>query len=405
MTAVDARVDEGAVPTHARTRGGPLRIVVRLVVGPLRVVIVLAVICAIFQSLNEAFLTAANISNLALQIVPMGIIATGVVLVLLLGQIDLSVGATSGLCGAIMAVLVVNHGWNGYLGILGAVAVGAALGAALGAATTFLQLPSFIVTLAALLAWQGLQILVLGDNGTLNIGDPRVTDLATYRLPNGLAVPLGVVLVLGYAGLQVRRTLRQHALGVEVDPWLLVGAKVVGVGSMVFGGLAVLLADRGVPLALVIFVGLLTVVNAVLTGTVHGRYLMAVGGNAESARRVGIPVRTVLVVTFACTGALAAFGGVMGAARLQAATQAAGGSDLLLLAIASPVIAGVSLFGGRGSVWGALLGAVVIGSISNGMDLLGLDASLKYVVTGAVLFVAVALDAVARLQRRKEGLG
>jgi D-xylose transport system permease protein len=158
-----------------------------------------------------------------------------------------------------------------------------------------------------------------------------------------------------------------------------------------------------VPLSLLILVLIIILVNALLTSTKFGRHLMATGGNPESARRVGIPVLRITVIGFAMTGALAAFGGVMAASRLGAATQAAGGSDTLLLAIAAPVIAGVSLFGGRGSVWAALMGSIVIGAISNGMDLLGLDQSYKYILTGIVLALAVALDAMARMRRRSKG--
>ncbi len=400
------RIDETvAVTTRERSTSRRAAIAVgHALTGPLRVILVLIVIATIFQSLNSNFLTAANISNLALQIVPMGIIASGVVIVLLLGEIDLSVGAMSGLCGSVMAVLAVNQGWPAPLAIAMAIVVGAALGALQGTAITFLGLPSFIVTLAGLLTWQGLHLWVLNDNGTVNITNEAITNLATLRLPNAASWLLAGMGVGGYAVQQLARMRSQNTAGVEADPSRLTVARIVGLAVAAVGVTALLISDRGVPLALVIFIGVLIALNALITASVFGRHLMAVGGGTESARRVGISVKRIIILAFSLTAALGALGGVMAAARLQAATRAAGGSDLLLLAIAAPVIAGVSLFGGRGSVWGALLGSVVIGAISNGMDLMGWEAWIKNTITGLVLFVAVALDALARQRRRRQGL-
>ena len=390
-------------PRTNRSVGDAWRGLLNLAAGPLRVVLVLVVIAVTFQLLNPNFLNAANLSNLLLQIVPIGLISVGVVIVLLLGEIDLSVGAVSGLAGAVLGVTLVNKGWNVVLAILAALLVGAIIGALQGSAIVALQLPSFIVTLAGLLTWQGAQLWVLGGGGTINVNNKFIVNLSNYFLPDWLSITLLIVGIAIYAALQFTRRIQQQKAGVEVETARTAALRIIGVAVVAAVVAAVLFADRGVPLAFIILLTVILLVNALITATRWGRHLVAVGGNAESARRVGIKVTRVKVVAFAMASTLAAAGGIMAVSRLQAATQGAGGNDLLLLAIAGPVIAGVSLFGGRGSVWGALIGSIVIGAIANGMDLLGLDASIKYIVTGIVLFLAVTLDALARIRRRKQG--
>jgi D-xylose transport system permease protein len=369
----------------------------------LRVILGLAVIWIVFQIQEDRFLSAVNLTNLVLQITAIGLISVGVVLVLLLGEIDLSVGAVSGLCAAIMAVLSAKHGWSPYLAIAAGVAAGTAIGLFQGFIFMRFGIPSFVVTLAGLLAWQGALLEVLGETGTVNLTDPKITGLANTFYGETLSWTVAVLAVGGFAALSLLGRWRRVRDGLSVPPLPAVIVRIVLVGAAVIAAVAVLNADRGLPLAALILVGFVLVFQYVTTSTRFGRHIYAVGGNAEAARRAGIKVTRVRVVVFALASSMAAIGGIMAASRLLAVNQSSGAGDVLLLAIAGPVIAGTSLFGGRGSVWTALLGALVIGSISNGMDLLALESSVKFMVTGAVLLAAVVIDAIARQQRRAAG--
>jgi D-xylose transport system permease protein len=371
--------------------------------GSVRVLIAIAVIWAIFQVAEPRFLTAVNLTNLVLQITAVGLISVGVVLVLLLGEIDLSVGAVSGVCSAIMAVLNVQHGWNPYLAIAAAVVAGACIGLFQGFMFDFFGIPSFVVTLAGLLAWQGVQLKVLGDTGTINLNDPTITGLTGTFYSDTVGWIIAIVGVGLFAGTRLWARRSRIRAGLEAPPVGAVALRISIVAVAVIAAVAVLNASRGVPLACLILVGFVMVFQYVTTRTRFGRHIYAVGGNAEAARRAGISIMKVRVVVFTLASSMAAVGGIMAASRLLAVNQSSGGSDLLLLAIAGPVVAGTSLFGGRGSVWTALLGAIVIGSISNGMDLLALASSIQFIVTGAVLLAAVVVDALARRQRAASG--
>ncbi len=371
--------------------------------GSLRVLISIAVIWAIFQAEESRFLTAVNLTNLVLQITAVGLISVGVVLVLLLGEIDLSVGAVSGVCSAVMAVLNVQHGWNPYLAIAAAVVAGAAIGLFQGFMFDFFGIPSFVVTLAGLLAWQGVQLKVLGDTGTVNLNDPTITGLTGTFYSDTVGWIIAILGVGLLAGMRLSARRSRIRAGLEDSPLGVVVLRLCLVAVVVIVTVAVLNSDRGVPLACLILLGFVLVFQYVTTRTRFGRHIYAVGGNAEAARRAGISIRKVRVVVFMLASTMAAVGGIMAASRLLAVNQSSGGSDLLLLAIAGPVVAGTSLFGGRGSVWTALLGAIVIGSISNGMDLLALASSIQFIVTGAVLLAAVVVDALARRQRAASG--
>ncbi|MBK7862457.1 MAG: sugar ABC transporter permease [Archangiaceae bacterium] len=350
----------------------------------LPVLIGLVAIAIVFQSLNANFLSARNLTNLGLQIAAMSLVACGLVFVLLLGEIDLSAGAVSGLGAAVMGVVGVRFGLPGPLCALAALLTGAAIGLFQGVWITRFTVPSFVVTLAGLLAWQGAQLGVLGDTGSLNLNDGFIVGLCATFLP-----PLagGALLVAAITGVALTSVLSRR--------WVSAGR----LGLLGISGglpLAIFSADRGVPLAVVLVVGVVALMDAVVRRTRFGRHVLAVGGNAEAARRAGISVERVRIAVFALGSMLAAAGGVLAASRLLAVNQSSGGGDLLLNAIASAVIGGTSLFGGRGSVWSALIGALAIGGISNGMDLLGWASPVKYGVTGAVLLLAVTVDALAR---------
>jgi D-xylose transport system permease protein len=371
--------------------------------GSLRVIIAIALIWAIFQFEESRFLSSTNLTNLVLQIAAVGLISVGVVLVLLLGEIDLSIGAVSGLCAAVMAVLSVQHGWSPYLALAAGILAGTAIGLFQGIVLDFFDIPSFVVTLAGLLAWQGFQLKVLGTTGPVNLTDATITGLAGTFYGGAVGWVIAAVGIAGFAGVRLWRRRERLRAGLAAAPLAAVVVRIVLVAAAVIVTVAALDADRGVPLAGLILVGFVLVFQYVTTRTRFGRHLFAVGGNAEAARRAGISITRVRVTVFMLASSMAAVGGIMAASRLLAVNQSSGGSDLLLLSIAGPVVAGTSLFGGRGSVWTALLGAVVIGSISNGMDLLALDASVQFIVTGAVLLAAVIADALARRQRSASG--
>ncbi|MEW5852477.1 MAG: sugar ABC transporter permease [Myxococcota bacterium] len=367
---------------------------------PWPVLVGLGVIGAVFQLANPNFLTPLNLTNLLLQIAATGTLATGMVLVLLLGEIDLSAGAVSGLCAACMAVLHVRHGVNGALAAGAALVLGATIGTLQGWWITRLRVPSFVVTLAGLLAWQGALLFVLGSTGSVNLRDPFVVGLAGTFLPSGAAWIAASVVVLLQLAARVRHQAQRARAGLATSSTGNMAVHAVLLILVIGGTTAVLTADRGFPLAVVILVGMMAVVDGMVTRTRLGRHILAVGSNAEAARRAGIPVSRVRITAFALCSTLAALGGVLAASRLQAVNQSSGSGDLLLNAIASAVIGGTSLFGGKGSAWSALLGALVIGSISNGMDLLALESSIKFMVTGAVLLVAVTVDALGQQGRR-----
>ena len=394
---------------------GLLRLAVRRLrqgeLGALPVVLGLVLIAIIFQTQNSHFLTSLNITNLMIQIAPVGVISVGIVLVLLLGEINLAVGALSGLCAAVMAVLSFKHNINGPVSVLTGIAVGAFFGLVIGLWVAKLHVPSFIVTLAALIAFQGAQLYTLGSTGSVNLTDTFITDLVNRLLPLWMGWTLAIAFVVIYCGGILLGRRRRAASGLLVEPLAVTGVRMVVLGVPVLGVTAIMSSDRsvglipvqGVPLGVVIFIGFVVVFDLIMRRTLFGRYVMAVGGNEEASRRAGISVDGVRIAVFTISGALCAVGGILAASRLYAVNQSSGGGDVLLDAIAGAVIGGTSLFGGRGSVWSALLGGLVIGSIANGMDLLALESSVKFMITGGVLLLAVTIDAIARRGRQAAG--
>jgi D-xylose transport system permease protein len=401
MSTADATVDE-----DVEVRSPQLELLRRFVAGDLaelRVVLALAVIWLVFYIQEPRFMSSVNLSNLVLQMTAVGLVSVGIVLVLLLGEIDLSVGAVSGLAAAIMAVLNVKHGWSPYLAIAAAVAAGTAIGLFQGSVFTRFAVPSFVVTLAGLLAWPGAQLKVLGETGTVNLNDPKILGLTNTFYSDTVGWIFALAAIGVYAGTALRARQKRVSDGLSAPQLGLILLRIGLVTVAVLVAVWVLNDDRGVPLAALILVGFCLLFFYLTTRTTFGRHVFAVGGNAEAARRAGIHVTRIRVIVFMIASSMAAIGGIMAASRLLAVNQSSGAGDFLLLAIAGPVIAGTSLFGGRGSVWHALLGALVITSISNGMDLLALDSAIKFMVTGAVLLAAVVIDAIARRQRQAAG--
>jgi D-xylose transport system permease protein len=372
--------------------------------GSFPIVLGLCGIWLIFWLANEKFLSPLNLTNLMLQIAALGTLAISVFLVLLLGEIDLSAGMVSGLCAAVMAVLNVKAGVPGPAAVLAGMSVGLGIGLFQGAWITKLHIPSFIVTLAGMIAWQGALLWVLGSTGTINLRDSFITGIAgTFFKEAWVGALLGAALVAGYTAVKLLERRRRLAAGLPAASVQTLMWRVALVAVIVVGALLIFYTDRGLPLAAVIFVGLVILIDWVTKRTVYGRHIYAVGGNAESARRAGIQVDRVRISVFMLASTIAAVAGVLAASRLLAVNQSSGSSDFLLNAIAATIIGGTSLFGGRGSAWSALLGALVIGSISNGMDLLAFESSLKFIITAAVLLAAVTVDAVTR--RRREAVG
>jgi D-xylose transport system permease protein len=368
--------------------------------GPLPVIAGLVVIAIVFGTLNDRFLSAENLTNLALQMAATGTISLGVIMVLLLGEIDLSVGSVSGLSAVLMTIFNVQHGLNPLLSIVLAIVIAAAIGLVHGLMFTQLGMPSFVVTLAGLIGWQGLLLYLLGKEGTINLPfDGAIAKMSDTWLPPSVSWVLAVVIVLVYGGATLLTRRARSGAGLPVPPvaWAIV--RVVVLAIVLAATVAVLNNDRGVPLTLLIFGGLVVALDLVLQHTVGGRWIYAVGGNAEAARRAGINVTAIRLVAFVAASSLAAAGGILAASRLVAVNQSSGGSDILLNAIAAAVIGGTSLFGGRGRSYAALLGILVIQSITNGMLLLNVDSSVRFMVTAGVLALAVALDSLARKGR------
>ncbi|MGW7369382.1 sugar ABC transporter permease, partial [Streptomyces sp. NPDC054841] len=364
--------------------------------GSIPVVIGLILICVIFQSLNSNFLSAQNLSNIAVTMVATGMMAVGIIFVLLLGEIDLSVGSVSGVSGAIVAVLTVTHGMNEWLAVLVAIASGAAIGALHGFFFARIGAPAFAVTLAGLLFWLGFMLQLLGDQGTINLdGEGVVGKLTTYYFSDvAAAYGLAAVAVAGFFLSSFFDSRRREAAGIPSRP----------VGDIIFRSALLAVVSfaaafmfnqyKGLPLALVLFLAVLVITDFVLRRTAYGRKIFALGGSVEASRRAGINVTAVRVSVFAIAGTFAAIGGLFWASKIAAANQSAGAGDLLMNVIAAAVIGGTSLFGGRGRTWNALLGVMVIVSIQYGLALEGIATPIQYMITGGVLLATVVIDSV-----------
>ncbi|WP_298961530.1 sugar ABC transporter permease [uncultured Roseibium sp.] len=346
-------------------------------------------------SIRFIFLSPRNIYNLFMQSAVIATLAVGITVVLLLGEIDLSAAATAGVCAALLGVLVLA-GIPGWTACLIVMAVGVAMGAAQGLLIAYVGIPSFVVTLAGLLGYQGLMQKIL-PTGNLNISDPFVRAIARILVPDIWGLLLATLLVVAIAALALRRQAERKLRGLELDTATTLWGQVAFFAIIVFAAVLTMNAYRSVPLLIILLTGVTAIVGWVTTSTPFGRSIFAVGGNAESARRVGMNVKRIRVAAFGIVGLLAAIGGIFGASRYGSVSYTAfAGGSLLLESIGAAVIGGTSLFGGRGSVWNAILGALVIGSLGNGLDLSGASAADKLMFSGAILLLAVAIDALSR---------
>ncbi|MBR1325925.1 MULTISPECIES: sugar ABC transporter permease [Bradyrhizobium] len=394
---------------HADTLGNTVSAFVDRVrsgdLGSLPVVVGLIVICTAFESLNPVFLAPNNLVNLLFDCSTVGVISLGIVCILMVGEIDLSVGSVSGFASALVGVLWVGQDWPVAVAIVTALVLGAAIGALYAFLFNRLGMPSFVSTLAGLLGWLGLQLYLLGSSGSINLpyGSPLVNFGQMLVMPPIVSYVLAAVASLVMFVTSYRTAMRRRQAGLSASSLGRMVLKALLVTVMLEFVVYYLNLGRGIPWMFGLFVGLCVVMNYALTRTKWGRSMSAVGGNREAARRAGINVRRVYLTAFVLCSTLAAAGGILAAARLASSSQQAGTGDVNLNAIAAAVIGGTSLFGGRGTAYSALLGVIVIQSIASGLTLLDLSSSLRYMITGAVLAIAVIVDSLARRSRLSHG--
>ncbi|MFI5492628.1 sugar ABC transporter permease [Actinoplanes sp. NPDC051859] len=388
-----------------RVRGGDI--------GSLPAILGLVALCLIFSVARPAFFTPLNFANLFSQGAAVIFIAMGLVFVLLLGEIDLSAGFASGVCGAIMAILLTDQGWTWYAAIPVALGTGVAIGFALGFLVSKLGIPSFVVTLAGFLAFQGVLLVLLDGGKNISIRDPFVLSLAKNNMSVALSWALAVVLILGYATTQLLRFRARATRGLITDPMGIVLARIGGLAVLLVAAVAVLTQERsinplsisvkGVPLVAPLIAVALVAWTFVLGRTTYGRHVYAVGGNKEAARRAGIAVDRIRISVFVIGSFMAAIGGIFAASRANSVDPNSGGSNVLLYAVGAAVIGGTSLFGGKGRVLDAVIGGAVIAVIDNGMGLMDFSGGQKFIFTGLILLLAASVDALSRRRAAATG--
>ncbi len=381
-----------------RVRGGEL--------GMMPVVLGLVVIGTVFYAYEPAFLSSRSLVSMMLFAAPVGIISLGIVMVLLLGEIDLSVGSVSGFSASVMGVLLVDQGVSLWLAMGAAILVGVVIGAFYAALFVFVGVPSFVFSLAGLLAFEGALLWVLSE-GSITV--PRDSGIAQFArnkfLTDGQAYALVALVTLAYLGSRLLAVRQRRAAGLTPPNLLGILLKTAALG----GGLAWLTyylgIARGWGYLFVLFAALVVLMDLLLRRSRWGRHLFAVGGNEEAARRAGIKVGLIYTSAFVLCSTFAALGGILAAAQLTSVSQSSGTGDTNLTAIAAAVIGGTSLFGGRGSAYAALLGIMVLQAIESGLNLMNVDSDVRFIVTGGVLLLAVAIDSVARRVRSSSGRG
>ncbi len=373
--------------------------VLPVVVGELGIIVFFT-----FTATN--FFTAANFNNVIVQMAGTTMLAYGVVFVLLLGEIDLSIGYLSGIAALSVAEFQLpgsSHNYPGLIAIGLAILIAAGIGAAQGTVVAKVGVPSFVVTLAGLLIWQGVILHVLEFRGVIIIEDKLVNDLANYFFSEEGGWIIAAVITGAYAAIVLGGVVGHRRAGVSIRNPTLTVVKVLGVAVASFGTIAICNRDRGLPLAGLLMIIFLVALTFLAKRTSFGRHVYAVGGNAEAARRAGINVARIRILVFMISGFMSGVGGVILAARLNSVDLNVGGGTLLLDAIAAAVIGGTSLFGGRGEVRSALIGSLVIATIGNGLNTGGYKTGTIYVVTGVILLLAVTLDTVARRLQMRSG--
>jgi D-xylose transport system permease protein len=375
-------------------------------VGALPALLGLFVLCIVFGTQSSVFLTPGNLANLLTQAAAVIVIAMGLVFVLLLGEIDLSAGYAAGVCGALLVIMITEMDYPWYLAFPISVLAGVLLGAVIGYLVAQLKIPSFVVTLATFLAFQGLLLLLVGEGGTIRIEDPVILAVENKNLSVSYSwifflLTAGAYLLSGL--LKFRKRKKAGLVDNLFKLWVIKTFVLIAIGTLATWALTVersnnpdLVSLRGIPYVVPVILVLLVGATFVLSRTSFGLHIYAVGGNAEAARRAGINVKMVRITAFMiCTG-FAAVAGMIFVSRANSISPTTGGSSTLLYAVGAAVIGGTSLFGGKGKVSDAILGGIVVAVIDNGMALLGYPAGIKFMVTGAVLLISATIDAVSR---------
>jgi len=375
-------------------------------VGALPALLGLFVLCIVFGTQSSVFLTPGNLANLLTQAAAVIVIAMGLVFVLLLGEIDLSAGYAAGVCGALLVIMITEMDYPWYLAFPISVLAGVILGAVIGYLVAQLKIPSFVVTLATFLAFQGLLLLLVGEGGTIRIEDPVILAVENKNLSVSYSwifflLTAGAYLLSGL--LKFRKRKKAGLVDNLFKLWVIKTFVLIAIGTLATWALTVersnnpdLVSLRGIPYVVPVILVLLVGATFVLSRTSFGLHIYAVGGNAEAARRAGINVKMVRITAFMiCTG-FAAVAGMIFVSRANSISPTTGGSSTLLYAVGAAVIGGTSLFGGKGKVSDAILGGLVVAVIDNGMALLGYPAGIKFMVTGAVLLISATIDAVSR---------
>jgi D-xylose transport system permease protein len=402
----DQSISEALSGYLDKIRGGQL--------GSLPAILGLIVLIAIFGALQrQVFLTSFNFANLLTQSSMVIVLAMGLIFVLLLGEIDLSAGFTAGTTAAVLAVCLTQKGLPWYIAVLAALATGALIGLFIGLLVARLGIPSFVVTLAMFLGLQGLMLLIIGDGGTIAVKDPVILALENNNLSIVAGWILFAVVVLGYGLVTGRRIMTRRAQGLTTQSTSLWLVKVAAL-AVLYGAFTWQFSKerslnpqatsiKGVPYIVPLILILLVLLTFVLSRTAFGRHIYAVGGNAEAARRAGINVRGIRIACFVICSTMAAVAGILFASRDNSVSPSTGGSTTLLYAVGAAVIGGTSLFGGRGRVWDAVMGGLVVGVINNGLPLITQQAGIQFIVTGLVLLVAASVDALSRRRAAASG--
>jgi D-xylose transport system permease protein len=418
MTIVDTPTPPASSATPTDTLSAHVRAYFRRVrggeMGALPAVLGLIVLCTVFSILRPAFFSAGNFANLLPQGSAVTVIAMGLVFVLLLGEIDLSAGYASGVCASVLAISLGEHHLSWYVSIILALLTGTIIGTTIGLLVAKVGIPSFVVTLAAFLAFQGVVLLLIKGGTIVPITNKTILAIGNKSLTPLAGWILYLICVGGYAAVQLYRRVGRQRRALPVEPMSLI---LIRIGALaLFSGIAVYVLNQqrsrnpaivsleGVPIVVPILVALLVGLTFVLKRTRYGLHIYAVGGNREAARRAGIKTDGIRISAFVVCSTMAAVGGIIAASRANSVDANTGGSNVLLYAVGAAVIGGTSLFGGKGRVLDAVLGGAVVAVIDNGMGLMGFSSGVKFIVTGLVLLLAAGVDALSRRRAETSGL-
>ncbi|MET1036946.1 MAG: ABC transporter permease [Aeromicrobium sp.] len=388
-----------------RVRGGDM--------GSLPAILGLLVLFVVFGFANDRFLSALNMANLITQAGAIMVLAMGLVMVLLLGDIDLSAGVAGGVSACVMGLLIVKHDQPWYLAVLAALLVGAAIGLIIGVLVAKLGIPSFVVTLAFFLGLQGVTLKLIGEGGSVRVSDPVISGITKDNVGVTAGWIAAIVIIVGYALISLRNHRAKVAKNLQHQPMAVVVGQIIALAVIILGVTYVLNLNRapnpgfvieGIPYVLPVVAVLLIFWTFVLGRTSYGRHVYAVGGNPEAARRAGINVDRIRISVFMIGSSMAALSGIIAASNSGKVSTSSGGGNVLLYAVGAAVIGGTSLFGGKGKARDAVIGGLVIATIANGLGLLNQASYINFLVTGGVLLLAASVDAISRRRRSATGL-